>query len=145
MRKGIAFIGTLIILVVVLILLTVSYNRYSLWKKRVSIENDVYLIYSIINEERMRVISEGKSLKVIAKGENLIVENISSGTTRVLHLNNPFSGIIYIYPKGIMSRGAIVYLGDLSVNSNVSCVSSNSLQIRVGQTYVDSDGSRKCR
>ncbi len=143
-RKGFTLIELIVVFVLVGLILALGFAKYSKWSKRNSVERDTRLIYTLINKERMIALSEGKSVKVIVNGKTLTVKDLSTHRQESVNLNNPFSGTISIYPKGLMSRGSIVFQGNLSLNPDVSCVTSNGLRLRMGQTYV-SQGKRKCR
>jgi len=143
-RKGFTLIELIVVFVLVGLILALGFARYSKWSKRNSIERDTRLIYTLISKERMIALSEGKSLKVIVNGKTLTVKDLSTHRQESVNLNNPFSGTISIYPKGLMSRGSIVFQGDLSLHPDVSCVTSDGLRLRMGQTYIDK-GKRKCR
>lgn len=145
MRKGFTVFELVIVVVIVGILLTLGFVSYTRWNKKVSVEEDTRVIYTVINKERMRAISEGKSFKVTATDEELVIEDLTSGTSRVVPLSNPFSGEIDIYQKGIMSKNSIVFQGDLNLNPDVSCVTSDGLRLRMGKTYINSKGKRACK
>ncbi len=145
MRKGFTVFELVIVVVIVGILLTLGFVSYTRWNKKVSVEKDTRVIYTVINKERMRAISEGKSFKVTATDEELVIEDLTSGTSRVVPLSNPFSGEIDIYQKGIMSKNSIVFQGDLNLNPDVSCVTSDGLRLRMGKTYINSKGKRECK
>ncbi len=145
MRRGFSFLELFVVILILGIILALGFVKYRLWLKKVNVERDTRLIYSVISKERMRAISESKSFRITAVDDELVVEDLSSGTKKVIPLNDPFSGTIDIYPKGVMSRDSIVFLGDLNLNPDVSCVVSDSLRLRMGRTYIDSRGKRKCR
>ena len=144
-RKGFTLVEFIVVFVIVGLILALGFTKYTEWSKKNSIERDTRLIYTLINKERMVALSEGKSLKVSVNGKTLTVKDLSANKEERINLDNPFSGAINIYPKGLVSKGSIVFQGDLSLHPDVSCVISDGLRLRMGQTYVDSRGRRKCR
>ncbi len=144
-RKGFTLIELVVVFVIVGLILTLGFVEYTKWSKKNSVERDTRLIYTLISKERMIALSEGKSFKVTANGNTLTVKDLDTNREETVNLNNPYSGTISIYSKGLMSRGSIVFRGDLNLHPDVSCVISDGLRLRMGQTYVDSRGRRKCR
>lgn len=145
MRKGFTVFELIVVVVIVGVLMALAFVSYTRWNRKVSVEEDTRLIYTVINRERMRALSEGKSFKVTATDEKLVVEDLTSGTSKIVFLRNPFSGEIEVYPKGVMSKNSIVFQGDLSLNPDLSCVTSNGLRLRMGKTYINSAGKRECK
>lgn len=145
MRKGFTFIELMVVVIIVGLILALGFIKYTEWSKRVSVERDTRVIYTLINKDRMVALSEGKSFKVTVNGNTVVIKDLSTNKNKRIILDNPFSGTINIYPKGMMSRGSIVFQGDLSLHPDVSCVISDGLRLRMGQTYVNSRGRRKCR
>lgn len=143
--KGFTFIELVVVIIIVGFILALGFAKYTKWSKRVSVERDTRFIYTLISKERMVALSEGKSLKVSVNGNVIKIIDLNAKKIRDINLNNPFYGTIDIYPKGLMSRGSIVFQGNLSLHPDVSCVISDGLRLRMGQTYVDAKGKRRCR
>ena len=143
--KGFTFIELVVVIIIVGIILVLGFIKYTNWSKRVGIERDTRLIYTLISKERMVALSEDKSLEVTVNNKIVKIRDLDTNKEKNVYLDNPFYGTITIYPKGIMSRGSIVFEGDLNLHPDVSCVVSDGLRLRMGQTYVDSKGKRRCR
>jgi len=142
--KGFTLIELIVVIVIVGLVLSLGFVKYTEWSKRNSVERDTRFIYTLINRERMVALSEGRSFEVTVNGKTLTVKDISTNTEKSFRLNNSFSGAINIYPKGLMNRASIVFQGDLNLHPDVSCVTSDGLHLRMGQTFIDK-GKRKCR
>ena len=143
--KGFTFIELVVVIIIIGIALALGFIKYTKWSKRVGIERDTRFIYTLISRERMVALSEDKSLRIAVNNRIVRIKDLNTNKEKIIYLDNPFSGTISIYPKGIMSRGSIVFEGDLNLHPDVSCVVSDGLRLRMGQTYVDSTGKRRCR
>ena len=144
-KKGFTLAELIVAVVIVGIILGFSLLKYRKWVEESSIEKDTRLIYTVINNERMVALSQGRSFRITVNGTELVIKDMKTNVTRSIELRNPFSGTIDVYSNGLMKNNvSIVFQGDLSLNPDVSCVISNGLRLRMGQTYV-SQGKRKCR
>lgn len=143
-KKGFTLVELIVAVVIVGIILSFSLLKYRKWVEESGIEKDTRLIYTVINNERMVALSQGRSFRVTVNGTSLVIKDMKTNVTKSIELRNPFSGTIDVYSNGLMNKASIVFQGDLSLNPDVSCVTSNGLRLRMGQTYV-SQGKRKCR
>ena len=146
MRKGFTLFELVIVIVILGILLGLGYSSYRKWQERNRVETATRKIYSEIEYQRMRAFSQKLKLKIVAASGQLKVINLDNpNDVRIVNLGAPFSGTISIDEKGLLSSGSIVYEGDLNLHPSVSCVITNGVRVRMGQTYVDRNGVRRCR
>ncbi|WP_457678575.1 prepilin-type N-terminal cleavage/methylation domain-containing protein [Thermovibrio sp.] len=146
MRKGFTVVEVLVAIVVVAILASLALVSYRKWSERRSVENATRRIYSEIEYQRIRAFSQGLRLKVVADDSKLEVIDLDNPPdVKVVKLGAPFSGSITIDRRGLLSSNSIVYTGDLNLHPSVSCVVSNGVRVRMGQTYITPSGARKCR
>ncbi|RKQ64015.1 prepilin-type N-terminal cleavage/methylation domain-containing protein [Thermovibrio guaymasensis] len=146
MRKAFTLFELIIVIVIMTVLLTLGYSSYTKWQKKIKVESATKRVYSEIEYQRMRAFSQKLRLKVVASDKELIVINLDDPSDKkVIKLGVPFSGTVKIDEKGLLSSSSIVYEGDLNLHPSVSCVVTNGVRVRMGKTYVDSRGRRKCR
>jgi prepilin-type N-terminal cleavage/methylation domain-containing protein len=145
-RRAFTVFELLVAVVIVAVLLAIGYSSYRTWQERNNVETDTRRIYSELEYQRVRALSQKLNLKVYADGNTLKVVNLDNPSdVREVKLHAPFEGVIYIDNKGLMgSGGSIFFEGDLSLNPQVSCVVSDGIRIRMGVTRIVR-GRRQCR
>ena len=146
MRRAFTLFELIVVILIVAILLGLGYSSYRKWQERNRVETATRRIYSEIEYQRTRAFSQRLRLQIVASDDELQVINLDNpNDKKVIKLGAPFSGTVTIDQKGLLNSASIVYEGDLNLHPSVSCVVTNGVRVRMGQTYIDSRGVRRCR
>ncbi len=144
-ETGLTLLELLIVLAAVGIILGISVPIYRNWMKKVSIENDTKLIFSVLVEAKARSFSEKRICGVFINGKKVCLRCDTDSDDEVddetedlksFLLKNSFAknfSYVKFDKDGIANITGTVYSEDTSVEPAYSCVKISKTRIKMGR------------
>jgi prepilin-type N-terminal cleavage/methylation domain-containing protein len=140
-KKGFTLIEVIMVTVLIGIMVAIAVPFYSRWKIKYSIENDVKIILSFLQENRAKAFAEKTSYTVQfpgSVGTSDTLQLLEGAVVKdTLKLKNKFKFVgsapykIIITKRGVFD-GKNIYALNFDYNPEYSCITVSKLRVRLG-------------